>query len=294
MAGRASCSEVCATRLLRRGFPGAVVFGGGALMPEGHTLHRAARDQRPLLVGHEVAVSSPQGRFEAGAKVLTGRQCLAVEAWGKHLLYKFEGELTLHIHLGLFGRFRRQRQPAAEPRGAVRVRLEGPTHAIDVNGPTACEVLAPQEVDALCARLGADPLRADADSMRAYARISRSRSALGLLLMDQSVIAGIGNIYRTEILWRQRLHPLQPGNSLSVEAFRILWADACALLALGVERNAIVTVPHALPARSRYRERVNIFGKEHCPTCAGPIQRFLLATRKVYACEQCQPPPIAA
>ena len=280
---------------LRRGQPGAVFFGAdGALMPEGHTLHRAARDQRPLLAGHAVAVTSPQGRFEAGAALLNGRRCLAVEAWGKHLLYSFEGELTLHIHLGLFGRFRRQRQPAAEPRGAVRARLEGPTHAIDVNGPTACEVLTPDEVGALCARLGADPLREDANVARAYARIARSRSALGLLLMDQSVIAGIGNIYRTEILWRQRMHPLQPGNALSAEAFDALWADACALLALGVERNAIVTVPHALPARSRYRERVNIFGKEICPACSGPIQRFLLATRKVYACEQCQPLPVPA
>ena len=260
-------------------------------MPEGHTLHRAARDQGPLLAGHIVAVSSPQGRFEAGAQILDGRRCLAVEAWGKHLLYQFEGELTLHIHLGLFGRFRRQRHPPSEPRGAVRVRLEGPTHVIDVNGPTACEVLTPEEVGALCARLGADPLRKDADASRAYARIARSRSALGLLLMDQSVIAGIGNIYRTEILWRQRIHPLQPGNTLTDKAFQALWADACALLALGVERNAIVTVPHALPARSRYRERVNIFGKDTCPACGGPIERFLLATRKVYACAQCQPPP---
>ena len=73
----------------------------GALMPEGHTLHRAARDQRPLLTGHAVTVSSPQGRFEAGAQLLNGRQCLTVEAWGKHLLYRFEGEPVSYTHLTL-------------------------------------------------------------------------------------------------------------------------------------------------------------------------------------------------
>lgn len=260
------------------------------LMPEGHTLHRAARDQRPLLMGHPVGVSSPQGRFAEGAALLDGRQVHAVEAYGKHLLYRFDGELALHIHLGLFGRFRRQRQPGAEPRGAVRVRLVGPTHLIDVNGPTACEVLNPDEVEALLARLGPDPLREDADPERAWARISRSRTALGLLLMDQSVMAGIGNIYRTEILWRQRLHPLRAGRSLAREAFDALWADARALLRLGVERNAIVTVAHALPARSRYRERVNIFGKDICPHCQGPVIRLVLATRKAYVCEACQDP----
>ena len=90
-------------------------------MPEGHTIHRAARDQRPMLAGKVLDVSSPQGRFLEGAARLDGRRCTAIDAYGKHLLYRFD-DLSLHIHLGLFGRFRAVKRPAAEPKGAV---LEG-------------------------------------------------------------------------------------------------------------------------------------------------------------------------
>lgn len=258
-------------------------------MPEGHTIHRAARDHGQLFVNQKLTVSSPQGRFATGARRITGRVCEAVEACGKHLLYHFRGAPTLHVHLGLFGRIRKGKVPAGEPRGEVRVRLVGESHHIDINGPTICETLSSDEVAALLDRLGPDPLRDDANPDLALARINRSRLPVGQLLMDQSVIAGIGNIYRTEILWRQRVHPELPGKELSAEAFEALWQDACNLLALGARRNAIITVENAPPARSRYRERVNIFGKTECPTCGSAIRRFVLATRKVYVCEHCQP-----
>lgn len=258
-------------------------------MPEGHTIHRAARDQRPMLVGQALTVASPQGRFHAGAAVLDGQLCTAIDAYGKHLLYRFAADHALHIHLGLFGRFRSARLPAPEPRGAVRVRLMSGSHVVDINGPNACEVLDAHESAALIARIGPDVLRADADAERAWMRITRSRVAIGQLLMDQSVIAGIGNIYRSEILWRQRIHPATPGTAIKRDGFDRIWADAVHLLAIGVERNAIVTVDAARPSRSRYRERVNIFGKTNCPACAGPIERFELAARRVFACAACQP-----
>ena len=66
-------------------------------MPEGHTIHRAALDQRPMLVGKILDVASPQGRFADGAAELDGNRCVAIEAYGKHMLYYFEQDLTLHI-----------------------------------------------------------------------------------------------------------------------------------------------------------------------------------------------------
>ena len=84
-------------------------------MPEGHTIHRAARDHRKVLAGQMLAVSSPQGRFREGAKRLDGRRCVDVEAYGKHLIYRFDGALALHIHLGLFGRLRKHKLPLPEP-----------------------------------------------------------------------------------------------------------------------------------------------------------------------------------
>ena len=264
-------------------------------MPEGHTIHRAARDQRKMLAGQVLAVSSPQGRFELGAAQLDGQRCEEVEAYGKHLLYRFESGEALHIHLGLFGRFRKSKrkpgEPLPDPRGAVRVRLVSDSHAVDINGPATCELLEPAGIERLTARIGPDVLRPDAEPARAFARIAKSRAPIGRLIMDQSVMAGIGNIYRTEILWRQGLHPDLPGRALTPEAFERLWEDAAALLAIGVKRNAIITVDGAPPSRSRYRERVNIFGKEQCPACEGPIERIEIDGRRAFVCEACQPAP---
>lgn len=253
-------------------------------MPEGHTIHRAARDQRPMLAGKRLDVSSPQGRFAEGAAQLDGRVCASLEAYGKHLLYAFADDATLHIHLGLFGRFRAAKVPAAEPRGAVRVRMRSATHVVDINGPNTCVVLDPAEVAALLARLGPDPLRADADPDRAFDRIARSRVAVGQLLMDQSVIAGIGNIYRTEILWRQRIHPRTPGKAIDRAAFDALWRDTVHLLEIGVKRGAIVTADGA-----GRRGRLNIFAKASCPRCGEPVVKSEMATRRLFTCESCQP-----
>lgn len=256
-------------------------------MPEGHTIHRAARDQRPMLAGKLLDVSSPQGRFMEGAARLDGLRCTGIDAYGKHLLYRF-GDLSLHIHLGLFGRFRCAKRPAAEPRGEVRVRMVSESHVVDINGPNACEVLDPAEAEALIRRIGPDVLRADADPERAWARITRSRSPVGQLIMDQSVMAGIGNIYRSEILWRQRIHPDTPGRDLPREAFDRIWQDAVALLARGVKSNAIITVDGVKKSKTRYGERVNIFAKDTCPSCAGAITAFEIAGRRAFACEACQ------
>jgi endonuclease VIII len=260
-------------------------------MPEGHTLHRAAQDQRPMLVGRRIAVSSPQGRFADGAASLDGRRCEGIEAYGKHLVYRFEKGGHLHIHLGLYGRFRTAAAPPSEPRGAVRVRLASPTHVVDINGPNTCEILDDADFAALTARIGPDVLRPDADPDRAFARIAASRTGIGTLIMDQSVMAGIGNIYRSEILWRQRIHPDRLGKSLSRPDFDRIWRDAVHLLAIGVAHDAIITNEAADAAESKYGERVNIFEKDACPACAGAIRRFEIAGRRAFVCETCQPPP---
>jgi endonuclease VIII len=241
-----------------------------------------------MLVGHALDVSSPQGRFSAGALLLDGVTCSAVEAYGKHLIYRFENELALHIHLGLFGRFRTTKRPSAEPRGEVRVRMISATHVVDINGPNTCEVLDMPGLLGLTSRIGPDVLRKDADPDRSFKRIAKSKTSIGQLLMDQSVIGGIGNIYRSEILWRQRINPATPGNRISREVFDRLWGDAVQLLAIGVKANAIITVDGVKKSRSKYGERVNIFNKPHCPHCSGGIKTFAIAGRRAFMCESCQ------
>ena len=258
-------------------------------MPEGHTIHRAALDHHRALSGQKLTVSSPQGRFAEGASYLTGLPCLAVEAFGKHLLYHFNSGNFLHVHLGLFGRIRMRKLPLVEPRGAVRVRLVSDTHVIDINGPTICQILARQEMMNLIDRIGPDVLRSDANPNLAFDRIGKSKAPIGRLVMDQSVMAGVGNIYRSEILWRQGVHPETPGTSIDRQTFDRIWDDAKALLTIGVRRNAIITVNSVQPSKSRFRECVNIFAKKNCPACKGVIRHFKINGRRTFVCETCQP-----
>jgi endonuclease-8 len=293
-------------------------------MPEGHSVHRIALQFRRDFVGHRVAASSPQGRFAEGARELDGRRILASTAVGKHLLLEFEGERTLHVHLGLYGSWdfagevtaaptftvedgrvgdevRRSgglledltgyrpgalseatpeqlaaaqdaqgernlrvgqgrrttlrmsesdREVATEegefpppPVGAVRVRLLAETAVADLRGPTACEVFDPQQVEKLVAKLGPDPMH-DASRKaenRFVERVMRSSTPIGLQLMDQSVVAGIGNIYRAELLFRARLNPHAPGKTIPEAALRRLWKDWAHLLAIGVETGQMLT-----------------------------------------------------
>ena len=211
-------------------------------MPEGHTLHRLAAQHVRRYVGRPVAVSSPQGRFATSAELVDGRVLESAEAHGKHLFHHYGPDLVVHVHLGLYGRFSDDRLPAAEPWGQVRMRMIGETHYADLRGPAACELLSDAEVDVIHARLGADPLRDDADPDRAWARISRSRAPLATLLMDQSVIAGVGNVYRAEALFRQGLDPQLPGHDLTRACWDQLWADMVDLLQDGFRRGKIETL----------------------------------------------------
>ena len=260
-------------------------------MPEGHTIHRAARDHHRALAGQKLFVSSPQGRFSDGASLLDAQCCETVEAFGKHLLYRFQNKLALHIHLGLFGRIRKQRSPPEDPNGAVRVRMTCKTHSIDINGPSICEVLDQPGVNALITRIGPDILRTDANPEISFQKIQQSRLPIGRLIMDQSIIAGIGNIYRTEILWRQAIHPEIPGNEISRQAFDRIWNDAAYLLAIGVKKNAIVTVDAQITNKKQSGENYNIFGKISCPKCYGTLRRLEINKRKAFVCDACQPRP---
>lgn len=214
-------------------------------MPEGHSLHRLARGLHRTFAGQAVASSSPQGRFDSGAQILTGRVLEQAEAYGKHLFVAFEGDDVVHVHLGLYGTMITAKAPAPEPRGAVRWRIEGGASYADLRGPTACDLVGTHGRDAIVARLGPDPLRTDADPDRAKARILSSRAPVGTLLMDQSVLSGVGNIYRAELLFRHQVSPFLEGRLLRGQVFDAMWADLVLLMKDGVRRGRIVTVDPA-------------------------------------------------
>jgi endonuclease-8 len=244
-------------------------------------------------------VSSPQGRFTTDAELIDGRVMEAVEAYGKHLFHHYGPDLVVHVHLGLYGRFSDEHLPTEEPRGQVRMRMIGETHYADLRGPTACALLTDAEADAIRGRLGADPLRDDADPDRAWARISRSAAPLATLLMDQSVIAGVGNVYRAEVLFRLGLDPQLPGKALRREQWDAIWADLVDLLRAGYAVGKIETLrpehdPSLYPmdnvapcARAVYAYRRT---GEPCLVCGTPIAHARHLARNLFWCPVCQAP----
>lgn len=264
-------------------------------MPEGHTIHRLARQQQGLFGGLPVRVSSPQGRFSDGASMLDGHVLGATEAVGKHLLQYYRGAPTLHVHLGLYGKFATGTGEPPEPVGALRLRLMAGGFWTDLRGPTACELLEPAEVAALFARLGPDPLRRDADPVRAWQRISRSRTSIAALLMDQQVIAGIGNVYRAELLFRHGLDPFVPGRSLSAERWYEMWTDLVALMRSGVRSGRIETVRPAHRVRKRgplSRDEAGYVYRRAglaCRVCGTEVRTEVLVGRNLFWCPYCQP-----
>ena len=272
-------------------------------MPEGHTIHRLARDHAEWFAGRKVRVSSPQGRFSAAAQQLDGRRLVATDAYGKHLLHRYDDGRSVHIHLGLFGKVFHHalavRSAPPPPRDTVRYRVESRGreggHAIDLVGATACELLDEPEVEAIVARLGPDPIRDDADPERAWAALQRRSVGIGRALMDQSVLAGVGNVYRAEVLFVHGLHPDVPSRDVDRGTWDAMWATLVAWLRRGVKERRIITVDPkevGVPrSRMRRADATYVYHQERCRRCGTSVRRYDLAGRWAYACETCQPPP---
>jgi len=273
-------------------------------MPEGHTLHRLALDLAAAFAGRPLRVTSPQGRFETEARQLDGQVLEGADAWGKQLFLEFPGERYIRIHLGLYGKLLLSSYAAAppEPVGQVRLQLIGPpvegaTYA-DLRGATACDLMTQAQVDAVVARLGPDPLREDADPERAWARISRARGPIGGLLMNQEVLAGVGNVYRAELLYRHRIDPMRPGNTLTHRQWRAMWDDLVVLMREGVAVNRIDTVrpehtPEAMgrpPRKDDHGGEVYVYRRtgQPCLVCGTPVRTAVLQARNLFWCPRCQ------
>ena len=348
-------------------------------MPEGHSVHRIARQFDRHFVGLPVAVSSPQGRFAADARLVDGRVMTEARAVGKQLFLGFDHDLWMRVHLGMYGAWdfagditadattasangrmgqtnqrgtftedgpapatpgprtagglpsvvgahedslhsigapRRSRLRMAEsetltptaldaaaaafppePVGQVRARLLTERTVADLRGPTACEVIDGAGVAAALARLGPDPLvdPGPAGEDRFVAAVRTRATPIGLLLMDQAVVAGVGNVYRAELLFRARLSPFAPGRSLPEDVVRALWRDWAHLLAVGVATGQMLTMDglvgeayqRALASRDD-RHWVYHRTGEPCRVCGTPIAMELAAGRKLYWCPNCQ------
>lgn len=290
-------------------------------MPEGHTVHRVAAMFREHFVGHTVTTSSPQGRFSGGAQALDGRVVHHAHAVGKQLFVTFSDDAVLRVHLGIYGAWSVHTSageqalgaPRAmsreegfqqvtthsfppEPVGQVRLRVMTDSCVADLRGPTACELMSPDEADAIAAQLGPDPL-VDSPRLglqRFVARMDTS-APVALALMNQKIVSGIGNVYRAELLFRHRLDPFVPSRDLSPETLSALWKDWTGLLRHGVKTGVMVTRSDLTPAQarraireSRLRHFVYKRDGKACLVCGEKVVMVEAAARKLYYCPTCQ------
>ena len=273
-------------------------------MPEGHTLHRLADELAATFAGRLVRVGSPQGRFAESAALIDKQVVVGAEAWGKHLFIAFPDDRYVHVHLGLYGKFHVHagvpEVPAAV--GQVRMRIvadDRDWHAYaDLRGATACALVTEAEREAIIARCGPDPLRDDSDPDLAWDRIRRSKAPIAGLLMDQSVLAGVGNVYRAEILFRHRVDPFRPGNTLRVGQWRVMWDDLVELMHEGVRTGRIDTVrpehtPEAMgrpPRKDDHGGEVYVYRRtgQACLICGTAVRTTELQGRNLFWCPRCQ------
>ena len=263
-------------------------------MPEGHTIHRLARKHDEWFAGEQVAVSSPQQRFAEGAARIDGRVFRGADAHGKHLFHHYD-EGTVHVHLGLFGRFFTHTDEPPEPRDTCRMRVSTRPRTVDLVGAIECELLTPGEVEAITERLGPDPIREDGDPDPAWEALQRKRVGIGRALLDQSVLSGVGNVYRAEVLFTHGIHPEVPSPTIDRETFDSIWSQLRTWMRRDVRSGRITTTdPDEVGVpRSRMKrgDRLYVYKQDTCRRCGTEIRRWDLNGRWAYACESCQPAP---
>lgn len=286
-------------------------------MPEGHTIHALAARLEGAFGGAPVRASSPQGRFASEAARLDGQVLESATAVGKHLFVEIADQV-LQVHLGLIGTFSvRPYDPAdpagpPAPTGTVRLRLVGTHHVADLRGPMTCALIDEDRRAVIEAALGPDPLDPKAEPERALQRIRRSRKGIGALLMEQQIVAGIGNVYRCEVLHRLAIDPFTPGVDLTDDAWWDIWAELTRLLPLGAAFSQILTMDDQVLEAERMvadgsaeeitqtltGERLGDYFERRfltyqragqpCPRCGTAIASEPVAGRVLYWCPRCQ------
>ncbi len=243
-------------------------------MPEGDALHRAARTLQPL-VGERLEVETPHPRARATgvAERLDGRRLLRVEAVGKNLLLRFEGGLVLRSHLRMRGRWQLLQRNGARQGTPWLVLRGAKDEAVLWNGPVL--ELDESHVRSLGPDILADP--PDLDGMLSKLRAADQRTAIGEALLDQRLVAGIGNLWRAEALWRAQISPWRLLNDMQDEELRATLGEAARLMRTSLDSG--------LKVRAVYRK-----AGRPCPRCGTPIESRGQgeANRIAYWCPACQ------
>lgn len=257
-------------------------------MVEGDGCHRVAAEHRKSLLNRRFVASSPNGKFQAGARAIVkaGGVLLRIEVHGKNLFYFFgkrgsTPSLVVHIHFGMAGAFAVYKSEEPETTANTRLRLTtvggSPVLAAHLSAMTV-EFGVPNVLyEPKAAKLGPDPLREDADPKRFVERCAGLKKPIGTVMMDQACLAGVGNIYRSETLYEAKIHPEQPANTLTKQELLSLWNIVTKQMQAGFKTGSIWG----------NKKGAAVYGLERS-SCGGKVRQWEMGGRTVYSCETAQ------
>jgi len=276
-------------------------------MPELPEVETVRRLLEPALAGRRiVAAEILDSRLtrpfapELVATELVGQHVVAVQRRGKYLSIVFESGRVLLVHLRMTGSFRvaprGSYSPSAHRRAVLSMDNGSDVAYRDVRRFGTWELFEPGELDPyLEARLGPEPFARTVTGHWLVERVSGRRAPLKAVLLDQRVLAGLGNIYVDEALWRARLHPLRPASSLGLAEGTSVVRAVRAVLRLGISRQGATLRDYVAPdgGEGAMQDEFRAYGREGepCDRCRAPLARIVVAGRGTTFCPRCQPEP---
>lgn len=268
-------------------------------MPELPEVETIRAQLAPRLEGRQLVrveildprLTRPFDLFEV-AEELEGDRILTVERRGKYLVLRLESGLVLLVHLRMTGSF--GFDPTSHERAVIE--LDDGTRVVyrDVRRFGTWLVLDDADIDPyLAAKNGPEPLGLRFTSEWLAAMLAVRRAAVKSVLLDQRVVAGLGNIYADEALWRARINPLRPAASLDRDEVRRLHRAIREALRVGIDRQGSTLREYATPegASGRMQDEFRAYGRdgEPCPRCGTPIAKARVGGRGTWFCPRCQP-----
>ena len=278
-------------------------------MPELPEVETVRRRLEPVLTGRRferVEITDPRlvrpHEPDEVAAELQGERVASVERRGKYLILRFETDRVLLIHLRMTGSLRHSSAGLDDdPHRRALVRLDDGSDVAyrDVRRFGTWLLLEPGELDAyLAPRLGEEPLGAPFTAARLGQLLARRRAPVKAALLDQRTLAGMGNIYVDEALWRAKIHPLRPAESLEPNELRRLHRAVRTSLEHGLARQGSTLRDYKLPdgASGSMQHEFKVYGRggDPCDRCGTPIAKIRVAGRGTWFCPACQPEPYAA
>jgi formamidopyrimidine-DNA glycosylase len=273
-------------------------------MPELPEVETVRRRLAPLVEGRrfdeveitDARLTRPHDPAEV-ARELAGERVTLADRRGKYLILRFESGRALVIHLRMTGSVLHQARSelADDPHRHALVRLDDGTDLLyrDIRRFGTWLLLEPPEVDAyIDARVGREPLVRAYQAKHLAAELAGRRAPIKAAILDQRTVAGVGNIYADEALWRARIHPLTPAAALDAEEVKALHRGIRQALQLGLRRQGSTLRDYRLPdggsGSAQHEFKVYGRGGEPCERCGTPIDKIRVAGRGTWYCPTCQ------